>query len=162
MQQVAPPTERPVRGDIGPDMTRERLAFGQDRHGRVVAMQPLGPAAWRSIIACSRCSTAVPLPDQVRQVRHAKDINAFPSIRSLLPGSAADVVQTIRIMASRFGPAKARDMTWNGAGCSVTVSQHRQKYLSAHLPHSQRVGDILAQLRQLRRYRPAGSFPGAA
>ena len=32
----------PVVADIGPDVPRDRLAFGQDRHGRVVAMQPLG------------------------------------------------------------------------------------------------------------------------
>ena len=32
----------PVVADIGPDVPGNRLALGQDRHGRVVAMQPFG------------------------------------------------------------------------------------------------------------------------
>jgi hypothetical protein len=32
----------PVVPDIGPDMPLYRLAFRQDRHGGVVAVQPLG------------------------------------------------------------------------------------------------------------------------
>ena len=34
--------KRPVVTDVGLDVPRNRLAFGQDRHGRVVAVQPLG------------------------------------------------------------------------------------------------------------------------
>jgi hypothetical protein len=34
--------ERPVVAHIGPDAPLDRLALGQDRHGRVIAAQPLG------------------------------------------------------------------------------------------------------------------------
>ena len=34
--------ERPVIPDIGPDAARIGLSLRQDRHGRVIAMQPLG------------------------------------------------------------------------------------------------------------------------
>jgi hypothetical protein len=34
--------ERSVVADIGPQPAGDRLALGQDRHGRVVAVQPLG------------------------------------------------------------------------------------------------------------------------
>lgn len=36
------PTERPVIPDIGPDASGVGLAFGEDRHGGVIAMQTLG------------------------------------------------------------------------------------------------------------------------
>jgi hypothetical protein len=34
--------ERPIIAHIGPDAPLDCLAFGQDRHRRVIAMQPLG------------------------------------------------------------------------------------------------------------------------
>jgi len=41
----APPAARDRqtagRHELGPDVTRDRLALGQNRHGGVVAMQPL-------------------------------------------------------------------------------------------------------------------------
>src|SRR6185437_14492212 len=34
--------ERPIVANVGPDMSLDRLALGQDRHRGVVTMQPLG------------------------------------------------------------------------------------------------------------------------
>ena len=35
-------SKRPIVANIDPDPTCRRLALGQDRHGRIVTMQPLG------------------------------------------------------------------------------------------------------------------------
>ena len=45
--------EGPVVADIDPDPAGVGLALRQDRHGRVVAMQPLGGQDMASISACS-------------------------------------------------------------------------------------------------------------
>src|SRR4029450_13555340 len=60
-------------------------------------------------------------------------------------------------MARRFGPAKPRGVTWNGAGGCVIVSHSRHENLSRTVwitfhrrgDHLQRLGDVLAELRQL-------------
>jgi hypothetical protein len=36
------PTKRPIVAHIGPDVPFDRLALGQDRHGGVITVQPLG------------------------------------------------------------------------------------------------------------------------
>src|SRR5262245_31290826 len=62
------------------------------------------------------------------------------------------------IIANRLGPAKPRTIAWNGAGGCVIVSQDRQLNFSRTcsvtnpLPRHniERLGDILADLRQVR------------
>ena len=61
-------------------------------------------------------------------------------------------------MAKSCGPAKPRGVTWKGAGGCVIVSHSRQELLAHRLDHLpltrndfQRLGDVLAQLRQLLR-----------
>src|SRR4249920_2184390 len=62
-------------------------------------------------------------------------------------------------MANRLGPAKPRGVTWNGAGGWVIVSHSRHENFSRTVCITfhcrgitlQRLSDVLAELRQLRR-----------
>jgi hypothetical protein len=57
--------ERPVVPDVGPDPAGRRLALGQDRHGRVVGVQPLGRQHMRLDQAVERCESRRAGPDLV-------------------------------------------------------------------------------------------------
>ena len=52
------PAERPIVAHIDPTSPGIGLALGQDRHRRVVAVQPLGGEDMRSIRLSSGASTA--------------------------------------------------------------------------------------------------------
>ena len=71
------PPERPVVADIDPDVPLDRLALGQNRHGGVVAVQPLG-------------SEHVALDQRMKRLQH----------RAQAPTWSASV-DTLRSMPSR-------------------------------------------------------------
>ena len=81
--------QRPVVTDIRPDAPRHRLALGQDRHGRIVAMQSFGSQDvaldQRMKRLQGRCAGA----DLVGQRRHAQ-IDAFAPVAFALAVQAAD------------------------------------------------------------------------
>jgi hypothetical protein len=97
-------------------MPLDRLALGQDRHGGVIAVQPLGGqnvAFDQSINRLQGYRTGTDLIGQRRQAQ----IDAFPPVALALP------VQGLcwpnfsnKIIASSCGPANPRGVTWNGAG----------------------------------------------
>ena len=123
--------ERPVVADIGPDAARDRLDLGQDRHGRVVPEQALAARTWpRSTHEAAAGPGAG--ADLVGERRHAQ-IDAFAPVAFALAVEGLMLAELLnRIMASRFGPAKPRGVTWKGAGGCVIFSQSRHENFFPH------------------------------
>ena len=102
------------------------------RIGTVVSSPCRRSAAstWASISAWSGCSTVVQAPTWSASV---DTLRSMPSraYRSLCRFSGWCWPNfSNRIMARRFGPAKPRGVTWNGAGGCAIVSQLRQENFS--------------------------------
>ena len=149
----------PVVTDIGPDAPRHRLALGQDRHGRIVAMQSFGcqdvALDQRMKRSQGRCAGA----DLVGQRRHAQ-IDAFAPVSVALAVQwlmLAELLEQDHGQQVRSGKAARRDMEGRRrlrdrlAFPTRELLPHRLDHLPLPRDHLQRLGDILAQFRQLRR-----------
>ena len=153
------PAERPVVADVGPDAARDRLALGQDRHRGVIAVQPLGGQHMALDQRMKRLQRRRAGADLVGQRRQAQ-------IDALAPVALALAVQ--RLMLAELleqdhgqqvgaGEAARRHME----GCrrlrdrlafpARELLAHRLDHLPLARNHLQRLGDVLAQLRQLAR-----------
>ena len=139
-------------------MPRDRLALRQDRHRGVVAMQPLGRQHMGFDQCKSGCKTGAGA-NLVGQRRDA-EIDPLAGIALALPVQRLMLPELLeQDRGQKLGPVKPRGVTWNGAGGCVIVSQFRHENFSRTVwitfhcrgNHLQRLGDVLAQLRQLRR-----------
>jgi hypothetical protein len=71
--------KRPIVADIGPDVPLDRLALGEDRHGGVVAVQPLGGQNIALDQRMERLQNRRTGADPVGQCRQAQ-VNALPPL----------------------------------------------------------------------------------
>ena len=151
--------KRPVVTDIGPDVSRDRLALGQDRHGRVVAMQPLGSQDVALNERMQRLQHRRAGADLVGQRRHAQ-IDAFATISLALAVERlmlAELLEQHHGKQVRSGEAARRYVERRRWLADLLALPARELFPDGldHFPlprdHLQRLGDILAQFRQLRR-----------
>ena len=117
------PAKRPVVADIGPDVPLDRLALGQDRHGGVVAVQPLGGQHVALDQRMKRLQRRRAGADLVGQRRQAQ-VDALPPVAFALP------VQ--RLMLAELLEQDHRQQV--GAG----------KAARRHMERRRRLGDRLA------------------
>ena len=149
----------PIITDIGPDMPLDRLALGQDRHGRVVAMQPLGSQHVALDQRMQRLQDARAGANLVGQRRHAQ-IDAFAPVALALAVQwlmLAEFLEQDHGQQVRPGKSPRRDMERRRrlrdrlAFPARELLAHRLDDLPLARDHLQRLGDILPELRQLRR-----------
>ena len=97
--------ERPVFADIDPAARRVGLAFGEDRHGRVIAMQALGGEHMGFDQLAQRIERGRDRTDRVSHGRE-RDRRALQGIALALPVQRLMLAELPNmIIASRLGPA---------------------------------------------------------
>ena len=125
-----PAAERPVVAHIGPEAAGDRLALGQDRHRRVVAMEPLGRQDVAPGSAQQRLQHRRAGADLVGQRRHAQ-IDALAAIALALPVQRLMLAEFVeQDHRQQIRPGTAARVGWNGAGGWVIVSQARHENFS--------------------------------
>jgi hypothetical protein len=151
--------ERAIVADIGPDVAGDSLALGQDWHGSVVAMEPLGGQHMRFDQGMQRGKRRRAGSDLVRQRRHA-EVDAFSGEAVALPVQRlvlSEFVEQDHRQQVRPGKATRRHMErrrWLGDGLARPAGEPLTDCLDdlpAARDYLQRLGDILAEFRQLRR-----------
>ncbi len=152
------PGERPVIADIGPTSTGVALALGQDRHGGVVAMQPLGGEHMGLEALEYRLHHGADRAHLVGEGGQAQG-HAFAGIALGLAVEGlmlAELLEDDHRQQARAGPA-ARDHMERRRRLADLLAVAAGEFLAHmldHLPRSgdrlQRLGDILAELAQAR------------
>ena len=146
-------------------MTLDRLALGQDRHRGVVAMQPLGGQNMGLDQRMQRLQRRRAGADLVGQRREA-EIDAFAPIALALPVQRlmlAELLEQDHRQQVRPGEAARRHMERRrrlGDRLAVPAREllaHRLDHLPLARDHLQRLGDVLAKLRQPGPSRSRGS-----
>jgi len=136
-----------------------RLAFGQDRHRRVVAMQTLGCQNMRLDQAIQRHGGEHPGPDLVGQRRDTQ-LNALAPEALALPIQGqmlAELVEQDRRQKRRPDEAAWRGMERRRrlrnrlAGAARELLAHRLDQLPPPRDYLQGLGHVLAKLRQVGR-----------
>jgi hypothetical protein len=153
-----PAAEGPVVADISPDVPLDRLAFRQDRDRGVVTMQPLGGQDMSLYQRMKRLQGQRTGADLVGHRRQAQ-INALPPIPLAL---AVQWLMLTELLEQDHGqqirPGKAARGHMEGRGGlgnrlalpARELLADRLHHLPAPWNNLQRLGDIFAQLRQLR------------
>ena len=148
--------EGAIVADIDPDATRVRLAFGEDGNRRVVAMQALGGEDMRLDQRVQRRQSRGAGADVIGQRRQAQ-IDAFaakalalPVQRLMLPELLEqDHRQQARAgKAARNGMERRRRLRDRLAFPAGEALANRLDHLPLARNDLQRLGDVLAQLRQ--------------
>ena len=156
----------PVVTDIRPDAPRHRLALGQDRHGRIVAMQSFGSQDVALDQRMKRLQGRRAGADLVGQRRHAQ-IDAFAPVAFALAVQRlmlAELLKQDHGQQVRPGEAARRDVKRCRrlhdllAFPARELFPHRLDHLPLPRDHLQRLGNVLAQLRQLRRAAAGTAF----
>jgi len=153
-----PSPERPVVADIGPDVPLDRLSLGQDRHRGVIAMQPLTSQNVAFDQRMKRQQGRRTGADLVGQCRQAQ-IDALPSVAFALPVQRLmltelleqDHGQQIGTGEAARGHMEGRRRLGNRLAVPAReLLAHRLDHLPLPRDHLQRLGGVLAQLRELR------------
>ncbi len=151
--------ERPVVADIHPRPTGHRLALGEDGNRRVVAMQPLGGQDMALNQRVQRAQRRGAGADLIGERRQA-EVDALAGIALALPVERlmlSELLEQDHRQQARTGKATRRDMERRrrlGDGLASPAGEPLSNRLN-HLPLTgddlERLRDILAELRQLRR-----------
>jgi hypothetical protein len=152
------PAERAIVAHVNPTSPDIGLALGQHRHGRVVAVQPLGGEDMRFEPAEQRGQHSAAGPDLVGQGRQAER-HTFPGIafglavqRLMLP----ELLEQDHRQQARPSPAAGDHMERRRrlADLLAVAAGEFLAHVLDHLPLPrnalQRLGDVLAQLAQPR------------
>jgi len=135
------------------------LVLGQDRHGRVIAVQPLGRQHMAFDQRIKRLQRRRAGADLVGQRRHAQ-IDAFPPIALALPVQRLMLAELLeqdhgqQVWAGKAarGHMKGRSRLRDPLALPAReLLAHRLDHLPLARDDLQRLGDVLAQLRQLAR-----------
>src|SRR5579875_687591 len=150
--------EWPVVADISRDVALDRLTLGQDRHVGVIAMQPLGGEHGALDLRKERLKRDRTGADLVGKRRHAQ-IATFPPValaltvqRPALP-EPPEQDHGQQVGAAKAAPRHAEGCRRLRDRLAVPARErlaHRLDYLPLARDHLQRLGDVLAKLRQLR------------
>src|SRR5277367_6473675 len=151
--------ERPVVADIHPHPTGHRLALGEDGNRRVVAMQPPGGkdmALDQSVQRTQRRGASADLIGERRQA----EVDPFAGVALALPAERlmlAELLEQDHRQQARTGKAARRDME-RRRRLRDRLAPPAGEPLSNRLDHLpltgnnlERLRDVLAELRQLRR-----------
>src|SRR6516225_1247898 len=150
------PAERPVIPDIGPDAAGDGLSCGQDRHRRIVAMQPFRRQDMGLDETVERYRGKHPGADLVGQRRDTEvDALALEALALAVQRNVlSELVEQDRRQqlwpneAARRRVERRRRLRDRLAVPAGELLAHRLDHLPLARDYLQRLGDILAQLGQ--------------